>query len=175
VGVPPLKTSDHPRGLSDEDFLKLLSSYMEGDGRAFDRLDSKAGLVLGFAMVSLAEILGFLLLAAGENHKINSIHPRLVEGFFIAGLSLIVTGAIFSTLALYPRGFTNAPSIRVTSSELPSISSIINSFIVTGQRNDPILSKKARLTQIACVLVPLGLFCFAGDALLLFMSVALAK
>jgi ABC-type Na+ efflux pump permease subunit len=68
-----------------------------------ERLDTKAGVVLGFVIVSVAEILGFLLLIAGENHKLQVAHPYWVFTLFGVALASVGLATVLGCLELAPR------------------------------------------------------------------------
>src|SRR5579859_5860702 len=111
------KGSDHlDTNLENDLLVKIILSKVESDGLAFDTLDSKAGLILGFGLVSIAELLGFLLLAASEARPVKMVLPPLVRDLFYFGMGLLIAGTALAMMVLYPRGFVR--SIEILTPEL---------------------------------------------------------
>ncbi len=167
-------SSDHLNVKLENDLLvKVMLSVVESDGLAFDTLDSKAGLVLGFGLVSIAELLGFLLLTAPEAHPLKMVLPLMVQILFYFGMGLLTAGTAFAMIALYPRGFVR--SIDILTPEILAqpitTSDVMRKVLTTTKKNSLVLQEKSRWARLAAVLVPAGLFCFALVVLLLFQSV----
>ncbi len=76
------------------DFVWDMGLRKIGDQIAmFDAIDSKTGVIIGFVVVSIVEILGFLMLAAAEATQTAQLHnsvafSRAVGFFFFLGLAL---------------------------------------------------------------------------------------
>src|SRR6202521_4972001 len=82
-------------------------------GRA-NWLDTKTGVVLGFVIVSVAGLLGFLFLASGERAKLTSIpHLCQFETFFFIGLGALVTASLVGLFELAPMGFKYGASTEL--------------------------------------------------------------
>jgi Kef-type K+ transport system membrane component KefB len=71
-------------------------------------LDTKAGVLVGFVVASVAEILGFLILAAtepsGQSMQTRPLPPGLMY-WVGAGLVFVVLAAVLGVVALVPRTF----------------------------------------------------------------------
>ena len=68
-----------------------------------ERLDEKTGVILGFAAVSVAEILGFLILASIEPRRIGSVLSPGVIGLIFFGLLCILVATVLGIWELIPR------------------------------------------------------------------------
>jgi hypothetical protein len=68
-----------------------------------ERLDTKTGVIFGFVVVSVAEILGFLLLIAGENHKLDIAHRCWFVGLFAFALACVVVTTVLGCWEMLPR------------------------------------------------------------------------
>src|SRR5713226_4992889 len=68
-------------------------------------LDTKTGAVLGFVIVSIAELLGFLFLASVERTRFSTIHPYWVAAVFVTGLVALIVAMLLGLLELAPMGF----------------------------------------------------------------------
>ena len=164
-------TSHLAAALDSETLVNMLLSQVESEGKTFDTLDSKAGLILGFGLVGIGEIAGFLLLATSEAHQPRAVSCG-VRVFFYLGMVLIMAGAASAMWALYPRGFSR--EIRVITAETlenpPKVVDVLKHVLEVKDGNQGVLKLKADWTRAAGILVVAGLFCLAGVTLLLFRS-----
>src|SRR5579871_5119206 len=65
-----------------------------------DSLDSKIGLLLGFVVVSVAEVFGFLLLAAADNKHASPKFTQLIFFLFLINFILAVPAPITGTVGV---------------------------------------------------------------------------
>jgi hypothetical protein len=89
------------------DAYKFAIDVATAEQRAIDerieRLDAKTGVILGFVIVSVAEILGFLLLIAGERNKLAVVHPKLFVGLFAFALTCVLVATVLGCWVMFPR------------------------------------------------------------------------
>lgn len=81
-------------------------------------MDTKTGAVLGFVIVSVAELLGFLLLASREGTKLSVRCPRLLALIFLLGLIALIASMVSGLLELAPMGFQYGPSAEYLAKQL---------------------------------------------------------
>src|SRR5260221_681988 len=158
--------------LNSETLVNMFLSEIESEGLRFDTLDDKAGLILGFGLVRIAELVGFLLLAAAEAHPSRVAVPMLVQVLFYFGMGFLMTGTAFAMLALSPRSFTREASIltRKMVTQAPTVFSVLDSLLSAKQNNAPVLILKGRWTRVGGILVLAGLLSLAMVVLLPFHS-----
>jgi hypothetical protein len=141
----------------------------------FDSLDEKTAVVLGFALVSIAEILGFLLLGAAEQNRIHTPHPIAFACFFYMGLVLTMASVVTGLLELWPRSYDAGPTLedlRPLAGESPEKikAALIYALDAACDRNDDINTTKWRFAAATALLVGSSLICYAIAAAYLFAS-----
>jgi hypothetical protein len=141
----------------------------------FDSLDEKTAVVLGFALVSIAEILGFLLLGAAEQNHIHTTHPIAFSCFFYTGLGLTMASVFTGLLELLPRNYDAGPTLedlRPLAGEAPEKikAALIHALDTACDHNDDINTTKWRFAVATAILVGVSLICYAVAAAYLFAS-----
>src|ERR1700691_5613480 len=128
----------------------------------FDALDSKTGVIVGFVVVSIVEILGFLLLAAAEATTPaqligTPIFSRSVVIFFGLGLLCSILSTVFGLLALRVREFALGfdyeklvGGASLGAGELKTI--FLDDLVASVRTNKRILEEKVRHAKIASLL-----------------------
>ena len=86
-------TSPSPNKECLEAVLKLALHEEEQLANRANWLDTKTGAILGFVIVSVAELLGFLLLASTEGIK-KTTHPCLLATVFVLGLLALIAALV---------------------------------------------------------------------------------
>jgi heme/copper-type cytochrome/quinol oxidase subunit 4 len=77
-----------------------------------DHIDTKTTVVLGFALASVVELLGFMLLVAAENHTLGRL-PWYFFALLIAGVVSVVVTASVCVFQLWPMRLYYADLERV--------------------------------------------------------------
>lgn len=171
--------SDEPGAGSLELVLELALHEEEGLADRANWLDTKTGAVLGFVIVSIAELLGFLFLASAEHpggHRIFTIaHPYLTAVLFSIGLMAIVAAMISGLFELAPMGFSYGTSTEFLASQVDKPSSeiraqCVNALRSTSVRNRAIVQEKAKLVKVTVFCVGVALLCYAAAVATLFFS-----
>ncbi len=143
-------------------------------GRA-NWLDTKTGAVLGFVIVSVAELLGFLFLASGEKAKLPGVHLCPFAMFFFVGLGALVVASLLGLFELAPMRFKYGASTELLA---PHVDKPVNEVRMlcldflrgTVAHNRQIVSKKANLAKATVIFVAVALFCYAAAVAILFLS-----
>jgi len=142
----------------------------------YDALDEKTGVVLGLALVSIAEILGFLLLAAAEHNRLNTPHPIVITCFFYAGLLMTVAAVVTGLLELWPRNYAAGPTLedlRPLADREPKLikAAVVRELDDACDDNDDINTTKMHLAVATAGLVGGSLICYAIAAAYLFAAI----
>ncbi|MBB5063301.1 hypothetical protein [Granulicella mallensis] len=80
--------------------LEAANRKLESQNSVIELLDQKSSVVLGFSLVSVVELLGFLLLVASEHGKAVSPEPGWIHTLFYLSLILVFIGSLAGLLAL---------------------------------------------------------------------------
>jgi hypothetical protein len=141
-------------------------------------LDTKTGVILGFVIVSVAELLGFLLLASREgiNPSVKSTsHPYLLAIVFVLGLVALIAAMFCGLFESYPMGFQYGASTeilagRVDKSPEEIEAQCLGSLRETAVHNRGIVHRKAWWTKATVVAVGAALLFYVVAVLILFFS-----
>jgi hypothetical protein len=136
----------------------------------FDALDSKTGVIVGFVVVSIVEILGFLLLAAAE-----AVSPQQLRGtpifslcvqiFFGFGLFFSFLSTCSGLFALRVRkfaiGFDYEKLVGGAALETKELKTIfLEDLLISVRTNTKVLDEKVNYAKTASFLVLAGLLCY---------------
>jgi hypothetical protein len=155
--------------------LKLALFEEEQLANRANWLDTKTGAILGFAIVSIAELLGFLLLASREERKLDIAHPWLLAGVFLLGLAAILVGMYLGLRELSPMGFAYGTStqflaLQIDKDEKDVRLQCVDSLRKTTVANQAIVQKKAKLAKATALAVGVALLLYASAVAILFFS-----
>jgi len=168
----------NPNGQSVKVVLDLALHEEERLANRANWLDTKTGVNLGFVIVSVAELLGFLLLASreGTNSAISkTAHPCLLAVVFVLGLVALIAAMFCGLFELYPMGFQYGPSaeflaLQVDKTPQEIEMQCVDSLRQTSAHNRTIIQKKAWWTKATVVAVAAALLFYAVAVLILFFS-----
>jgi hypothetical protein len=173
----PMNT-DLPENPDDDSVREVLALALHEEEQLANRanwLDTKTGAVLGFVIVSVAELLGFLFLASGEKARFSTTHPYWLATLFFIGLAALLVASLLGLLELAPMGFKYgastellAPSVDRNASEIRML--CLGSLRGTVAHNRGIVQRKAKLTKVAVVFVAIALLSYAAAVAILFLS-----
>jgi hypothetical protein len=93
--------------------LKVATSESRAIDERIERLDEKTSVILGFVIVSVAEILGFLLLVSAEARKVGPVFPPWVLRSLFLGFLCILVAMILGLWELLPRKTHIGFSVRL--------------------------------------------------------------
>lgn len=150
----------------------LQHALREIDCQVNDRngLDTKTGVVLGFALVSLAQMVAALLTLPADKMHVGS-HPHFRALLFIGGSTAVSLATVFGLLALRPSTFESFSVVddlakpNIAHDQLSrEILTILKEAI---PENDAEFARKARHSECTVYLVGIAVFCFAGVAALI--------
>lgn len=138
-------------------------------------LDTKTGAVLGFVIVSISELLGFLLLASVEPSRVAISKPCSVAILFTGGLIALLIAMILGLAELAPMGFTFGASTEYLAGRVDQQAADIRSECITSMKsasvhNRGIVQRKAKLLRSTAVFVGAALLCQAIAVAILFFS-----
>jgi len=154
-------------------------SKIRGQIEMFDALDSKTGVIVGFVVVSIVEILGFLLLAAAEATTPSQlsgspIFSLRVVIFFGVGLLCSFLSTVFGLLALRVRefaiGFDYEKLVGGANLQVAELKTLfLDDLVASVRTNKQILEEKVMYAKIASSLVLAGLLCYTVVVAQVFM------
>ena len=87
--------------------LSLLKDKVAAQANAFDQIDLKTGVALGFTFVVVGQVLASVFRIATDQSHIQSTHPRLVTTVFVAANCLAAAAIVSGIVARWPRGFSH--------------------------------------------------------------------
>ena len=165
----------NPKKESVQVVLELALHEEEQLANRANWLDTKTGAVLGFAIVSVAELLGFLLLASKDGTKLSITHPCLLAAVFVLGLVSLLLAMILGLVELAPMGFeygasTEFLSLLIDKEEHEIRLQCVDSLRKTSVVNRAIVQKKAKLTKTTALAVGAALLCYTVAVVMLFYS-----
>jgi hypothetical protein len=144
----------------------------------FDTLDSKIGVIVGFVVVSIVELLGFLLLAGADTNgqiiKGVSAFSLSVEVFFGMGLVCSFLSTVAGLVALRVRAFAVGvdyeklvSGANLENQELKTL--FLGDLVESVRKNMEVLKKKAWWATASSWLVLAGLLCYTVVVAQIFM------
>jgi hypothetical protein len=155
--------------------LRKISDQIE-----FDAIDSKTGVIVGFVVVSIVEILGFLILAAAEATQPTQLHSSLafscaVGVFFFLGLVLSLLSTWLGLQAIRVRqfaiGFDYGKMLGLANLKETELKAIfLGDLLQSVNSNERVLNDKVKFAKAAAGLVLIGLMCYTVVVGMLFIS-----
>jgi hypothetical protein len=167
-----------PSGPSDESITFVFEMGLKkiSDQTAVcDALDSKIGLLLGFVVVSVAEVLGFLLLAAADNTNPSPRYTPPVLGLFLLSFFLVLGATVAGLLGLGMRKFAlgfryHEMVSKANHSPQELRIMFLDDLLQSSKNNSSALDQKQKWARITLILVVLTLLTYAALSILLFTS-----
>ncbi len=150
----------------------LQHALREVDAQNEDRngLDTKTGVVLGFAIVSLAQMVAALFALPPDKMHL-SPHPHFLAFLFMGGSTSVSLATVFGLLALRPTAFSSfsvADDLAKPHVSHDQLSKEILTILTDAiPANDAEFAKKVRHSDCAVYLVGIAVFCYAGVAALI--------
>jgi hypothetical protein len=170
-----MSTTSMPPQQSNSDTLNFLLQHAlrEIDAQNDDRngLDTKTGVILGFALVSLAQMVAALFTLPPDKIHLSS-YPRFLALLFMGGSVAVALATVFGLLALRPtpfESFSVADDLANPNAAHDQLSLEILTILKDAiPCNDAEFAKKARHSERTVYLVGIAVFCYAGVAALIF-------
>jgi hypothetical protein len=165
-------TSNQPNPESREQLLRkygLRELTIQSENR--DHLDNKTGVILGFALVAVVEILGLLLLGLVERplEHVALLGPHRVYLLVltVGGVASVVVCVLFCIMQLRPMDFhyVDMDFLEQIQKEVPidEIKRRLESRISEcAYRNSEIVEEKSRLATWAAIFAGISILLFAG-------------
>ncbi len=146
----------------------------------FDALDSKTGVIVGFVVVSIVELLGFLILAAAEAVQPIQLHHSpafscVVGIFFFSGLLLSIFSTWLGLRAIRVRqfaiGFDYARMLGLANLKAAELKAIfLDDLLQSVNSNERVLNDKVKFAKASAISVLVGLMCYTMVVAMLFLS-----
>jgi hypothetical protein len=156
--------------------LRKISDQIE----MFDALDSKTGVIVGFVVVSIVELLGFLIFAAAEAVQPIQLHHSLafscvVGVFFFLGLLLSILSTWLGLQAIRVRqfaiGFDYGKMLGLANLKVVELKAIfLDDLLQSVNSNERVLNDKVRFAKASAWSVLVGLMCYTIVVAVLFVS-----
>lgn len=148
--------------------------------QVFEALDSKVGVILGFVVVSIVEILGFLILAAAEaTTPVQLQHSQAftcgVTVIFVFGLVLSISSTYLGLLALriqnFAIGFDYGKMVeRANLTEHELKATFVDDLMQSINENERELADKVTFAKRSGMCVLGGLVCYTLVEVMLFWA-----
>lgn len=158
---------DQLRGANGET-LEIILDYaakeMYGQGQSFEQFDRKTGVILGFALISIGQVVSILFRLSSEDAVISTSHPTVVRSLLFAGLFLVVLGTFAALLELLPRTFYEFSVLE----EIENVDKNPNELRVSLlkgldediKKNDKAIAYKSTLSKITILSISLAFACY---------------
>jgi len=166
-----------PRPDSPEDFLFEMGLHeLELQKEMRDHVDEKTGVILGFALVSIIEILGFLLLVAAEKNYFDAVHWSFFAAFGV-GLTSVFISAIFCVLEIWPARYYYIDldrlrnRVRESDSTATIKTSMLRRLSACAYMNHRRTEWKNKLAMLAVISAGAALLAFAAAVLLIMIAI----
>lgn len=162
---------------SPNDFLfEMGMRELELQKEMRDHIDDKTGVVLGFALVSIIELLGFLLLVAAEKGYFGGIHWTFFAVFGV-GLASVLVSAVFCVLEIWPARYyyLDLGQLRLRAKDGGSSStlraSLLRRLAACSYMNDLRTERKNKMAMLAGISAGAALLAFAIAVLLIMIAI----
>ena len=146
-----------------------------------DHLDNKTGIILGFALVAVVEILGLLLLAVAERGSGQIVIPPayrvLLLVVSIGGMACVLLSVLFCVLQLRPMKFhfldaTFIKDIQPEATTEEVERRIASEILECTWENDDVNETKSRYATAAAIAASVSILLFAvGVVITLFIVI----
>jgi len=157
-----------------EFLLQQALAEITAQGEDRTGLDTKTGVVLGFALISLAQTVSALFTMPIEKIHLTA-HPHILALLFLMGVAAVLIVTIFGLLSLRPTRFNSfsvADDLAKPSSPPNQMSLEILDILKDAiPENDKSFSKKAKLSEYTVIFVAIAVICYAGVASLIFVPI----
>ncbi len=167
--------TENPNNESVEAVLQLAVREEEQLAHRANWLDTKTAAVLGFVIVAVAELLGFLFLASAEKSKFQTVHTCLLGLVFFSGLGALLVASLVGLAELRPMGFKFGAGAELLAPHVDEEPTKVRLLALDSLRgtisgNRRIVDKKASLTKVTVLFVAIALLLFAAAVTILFLS-----
>lgn len=149
--------------------LRFATRELDAQNRDFEHLDTKTGVVLGFALLSAAQVAGALLRAPTS---ILQAHPLLITIAFGSAVASTIAALIFGLMAIGPRIFwsvTVAEDIAKPENDPNEVAdSILGVLREVVHDNDAIHERKKRWAKLTVWSVGITIIALLAMVLIVF-------
>lgn len=141
-------------------------------GDAFTQLDSKVGVLLGFLLVAIVQILGFLLRILPSGSTLYLKFPLWFLLVLAIGVFAILAAVVLGASERWPRNFHDGAGLDEVSGGLYGIDllrEVLKKVQESIANNNPTLNTKVELANWTTVAAVFGLVSFVVAGAILFV------
>jgi hypothetical protein len=150
--------------------LTLLKDEITAQANAFDQIDSKTGVALGFMFVAVAQVLAALFLVPTERSHFAIQHSCLTNcTFFFANLSALCATA-FGAVSRWPRGFEHSLDLKIDAEDSyqDTLRNTVKEYKEITEHNQSVNSEKNVWAKPTYLCTGLSLILYVVFTLLLY-------
>lgn len=166
---PEAKQETYPIGEECYPFLlDAAESEIENQADAFNQLDNKTGVILGFSLVAIVQMFGFTMKSSNPFVDL----PLAVSLAAVSAALSLLAATLVGVSARWPRDFDNGWTVTdLITKEEPTLARLHDRGMTTLRKaiaaNDKVLKKKATLSNAAHFFVLLALVLFSSAFLMM--------
>ena len=151
--------------------LKLLRDEIAAQANAFDQIDSKTGVALGFTFVVVGQVLASVFRIATDQNHLQSSHPCLTTTVFVLANCFAFAAIISGIVARWPRKFNHG--IQLNDKEKEGgygdiLKGAIEGLSEATKENESTNVSKGYWAQATYLMVGVALIVYLGLTVLLY-------
>jgi hypothetical protein len=160
-------TTGTPNDATIDFLVDVANRKIESQHEVIGELDQKCSVLLGFSLVSVIEMLGFLLLVAVEQPTNGTREPSWVHFVFHLAMILVVIGSAILLLSLKGVAYHAISAAEfcalcdVTKDYREIASAVLANSGRAMTRNFLVIRQRRRKIRVAAVVIGVGLVLFA--------------
>lgn len=151
--------------------LALLKDEIASQANAFDQIDSKTGVALGFTFVVVGQVLASVFRIATDQSHLSSTHPVLTTSVFVGANCVAIAAILSGIVARWPRQFHHAMEFDakdLQGSYPDMMTSAIDALSKGSITNQTTISSKGWWAQATYLLVGVALIGYLGLTVVLY-------
>jgi hypothetical protein len=138
---------------------------------AFDQIDNKTGVALGFTFVAVGQVLASVFRMATDQSHFRSLHPNLMTGLFVIANICVLLAITFGALSRWPRSFHHSltwDENDYTCDHPTLLNRTFNALKEITVENEKTISEKSKWAKFTYLFVALALISYVGLTILLY-------
>jgi hypothetical protein len=154
-----------------EVLLKLTKEEIAWQANAFDQIDNKTGVALGFTFVAVGQVLASVFRMATDQNHFQSLRPHLVTGLFISANISVFLAIVCGVCSRWPRSFQHSLARSendYTCGHVEILNTAFERLTSITKQNDETLEKKGWWAKGTYVFVGLALLSYLVLTVLLY-------
>lgn len=156
------------------EIAEIAKLEVAAQANAFDQLDNKTGVALGFVLVAITQILIALFRLAADGAPIKTTHPLWAMGLVVVAVICFALSTALGLLERLSVGFDGGPCLSNVigqSSEFDVLRESITHFQAAIVTNDKVIEAKAKRADGCAIFGIIGMFVVSALVVLLFWAV----